>query len=53
MFQILLELFYSWLPAPLWLGVNAVIGVAFLIIMIKILSVLLNFVTKIIGMFIP
>lgn len=53
MFQILLEILFSWLPLGLWIPVWAVLAVAFLIIMIKILTVLLSVFTKIIGVFIP
>ncbi len=53
MFQILLEMLYSWLPLGLWIPVWAVLSVAFLIIMIKIITVLLNVFTRIISMFIP
>lgn len=53
MFQILLELLFSWLPFGLWVGVWAVLSVAFLIVMIKILTVLLNVFAKFIGLLIP
>lgn len=51
MFTLLIELLFSWLPNSLWFGVWAVMAVAFFVIMIKILSILLNFLTKIFGLF--
>lgn len=51
MFSYLLRLIFSWLPPSLWYGVSAIIAVAFLIIMIKIIGALLNLLGKVIGLF--
>lgn len=53
MFQMLLELLFAWLPAGLWICVSAVLSVAFLIIMLKLLTVLLNVITTVFRLFIP
>ena len=50
MLQGLVSLLYSWLPAGLFLP--AVIGVAFLIIAVKILTVIFDFLFKFIDIFI-
>lgn len=51
-FSALMELIFGWLPSGLWGPVWAVIGVAFLILMVKILIVLVQIVTKVIAFFI-
>lgn len=51
-FSALLELLYGWLPPGLWGGVWAVIAVAFLILMVKVLTALVTIVTKIIFFFV-
>ena len=52
MLQGLIALLYSWLPAGLWLPICAVIGVAFLSISVKILTILFDFLFKFIDIFI-
>lgn len=51
-FSALMELIFGWLPSGLWGPVWAVIAAAFLILMIKILTALVQIVTKVIGFFI-
>ena len=48
----LVALFFRWLPAGLWLPVCAVIGVAFLVLAIKILLIVFDFLIKFIDIFI-
>lgn len=48
----LVSLFYRWLPAGLWLPVFAVIGVCFLVIAIKLLTIIFDFMFKFIDIFI-
>lgn len=52
MYAYLLRLMFSWLPPPLWYGVQAIMAVAFLIIMLKIIGALLSLLGKVIGLFI-
>ena len=52
MIQGLVVLLYSWLPAGLWLPICAVIGVTFLIITVKILTIIFDFLFKFIDIFI-
>lgn len=49
--SILLNQLFSWLPAGLWLFVWAVIAVAFFSVLVKILSVILDWVFKFIDIF--
>lgn len=51
-FSSLMELIFGWLPSGLWGPVWAVISVAFLILMVKILTALVTIVTKIIFFFV-
>ena len=51
-FSALMELIFGWLPSGLWAPVWAVVGVAFLILMIKILTALVTIITKVIAFFI-
>ncbi len=51
-FQVLLEMLFGWLPPGLYACVVAVVAAAFLVIMIKIVTVLLSLLTKVIGIFI-
>ena len=50
-FVILLKQLFSWLPASLWLFVWAVLAVAFFSIVVKLLSVVLDWVFKFIDVF--
>lgn len=50
-FTLLLDLLFSWLPATLWLLVKAVIATAFFSIIVKLLSVVLDWVFKFIDIF--
>lgn len=52
MLQGLIALLFRWLPSGLWLPVCAVIGVAFLIIAVKILTIIFDFLFKFIDIFI-
>lgn len=52
MFTLLLELLFSWLPTSIWLGVWAVLGVSFFIIVVKIIGIVLDWVFKFIDIFI-
>ena len=52
MFVILLQLLFSWLPPTLYAGVWVVMAIAFLIIMLKIITTLLDLLGKVIGLFI-
>lgn len=52
MLQGLVSLLYSWLPPGLFLPIAAVIGVAFLIIAVKILTIIYDFLFKFIDIFI-
>ena len=52
MLQSLVAMLYSWLPIGLWLPVFAVISVAFLVIAIKILIIVFDFMFKFIDIFI-
>ena len=51
MLQGLVSLLYSWLPPGLFLPIAAVIGVAFLIIAVKILTIIFDFLFKFIDIF--
>lgn len=51
MYSYLLRMSFSWLPTPLWICTQAIMAVAFLIIMIKILVTLLSLLGKVIGLF--
>lgn len=51
-FAMLMQFFFGWLPEPLWKPVWAILGAAFLVILIKILTAIVNLVTKVIGIFI-
>lgn len=51
MFTLLLELLFSWLPNSLWIGVWAVLAVAFFAVVVKILGIILDFVFKFIDIF--
>ncbi len=46
------KVLFGWLPAGLWIPVCAVIGVVFLIIAIKILTIVFDFLFKFIDIFI-
>lgn len=52
-FSTLIEFMFSWLPSGLWVPVCGVLGVAFLIIMVKLLSAIVTVVSKLIFLFIP
>ena len=52
LFAILLRQLFSWLPGSLWLFVWAVLAVAFLVVIVKMLSVVLDWVFKFIDIFI-
>ena len=52
MLQGLIALLYAWLPAGLWLPICAVIGVSFLVIAVKILIIIFDFLFKFIDIFI-
>lgn len=52
MLQSLVAMLYSWLPAFMWLPVFAVISVAFLVVAIKILTIVFDFMFKFIDIFI-
>lgn len=47
----LIEQLFSWLPGSLWLFVWAVLAVAFFSIVVKLLSVVLDWVFKFIDVF--
>lgn len=51
MFEILLQLLFSWLPSSLWLGVWAVLATVFFIVVVKLLGIILDFVFKFIDIF--
>lgn len=46
------KVLFGWLPAGLWIPVCAVIGVVFLIIAVKILTIIFDFLFKFIDLFI-
>lgn len=50
-FAILLNQLFSWLPPSLWIFVWAVLAAAFLSIIIKLLSVILDWIFKFIDIF--
>lgn len=52
MLQSLVAMLFSWLPAGLWLPVFAVISTAFLVIAIKLLTIVFDFLFKFIDIFI-
>lgn len=52
MFTLLLQLFFSWLPTSLWIGVWAILAVSFFIIVVKIIGIVLDWVFKFIDIFI-
>lgn len=52
MFQTLVELLFAWLPPALYIPVSAIIGVAFLILIIKILTALVTVISKLIFLFV-
>jgi len=52
MLQALVMLLFNWLPSGLFFPIAAVIGVAFLVIAIKILTIIFDFLFKFIDIFI-
>lgn len=48
----LVAMLFSWVPAGLYLPVFAVLGVAFLVVAIKILTIVFDFLFKFIEIFI-
>ena len=52
MYSYLLRMMFSWLPDTLWSGVMAIFAVAFLIIMIKIITSLVSILGKVVCLFI-
>lgn len=52
-FSSLIEFIFGWLPSGLWVPVCGVLAVAFLIIMVKVLTAIVTVVSKLIFLFIP
>ena len=52
-FSVYLEMMFSWLPSELYIPVIGILGAAFLILMIKILTALVTVISKIVMFFIP
>lgn len=50
-FSVLLKQLFSWLPGSLWVFVWAVLAVAFLSIVIKLLAIILDWIFKFIDIF--
>ena len=52
-FSSLIEFMFSWLPSGLWVPVCGVLSVAFLIIMVKVLTAIVTVISKLVFLFIP